>query len=125
MSNTSCGNWFAGTEKAARGVDLSQLGYDQIHELELLVKVKELTVQEALRALEAAEHDLDYTRVRAPFSGVVDLISMEACYFEHATPARSDGKIVKRKPIPPELQVDAPSTLQWLFHGAFAERDDF
>jgi phospholipid/cholesterol/gamma-HCH transport system substrate-binding protein len=24
-----------------------------------------------------------------------------------------------------ELQVDAPSTLQWLFHGAFAERDDF
>ena len=23
-----------------------------------------------------------------------------------------------------ELQVDAPSTLQWLFHGAFAERDD-
>jgi phospholipid/cholesterol/gamma-HCH transport system substrate-binding protein len=24
-----------------------------------------------------------------------------------------------------EVQVDAPSTLQWLFHGAFAERDDF
>jgi phospholipid/cholesterol/gamma-HCH transport system substrate-binding protein len=24
-----------------------------------------------------------------------------------------------------EMQVDAPSTLQWLFHGAFAERDDF
>ena len=24
-----------------------------------------------------------------------------------------------------ELQFDAPSTLQWLFHGAFAERDDF
>jgi phospholipid/cholesterol/gamma-HCH transport system substrate-binding protein len=23
-----------------------------------------------------------------------------------------------------EMQVDAPSTLQWLFHGAFAERDD-
>ena len=60
-----------GTEKAARGVDLSQLGYDQIHELELLVKVKELTVQEAVRALEAAEHDLDYTQVRAPFPGVV------------------------------------------------------
>ena len=60
-----------GTEKAARGVDLSQLGYDQIHELELLVKVKELTVEEAARALEAAEHDLEYTRVRAPFPGVV------------------------------------------------------
>lgn len=24
-----------------------------------------------------------------------------------------------------EMQVDAPSTLQFLFHGAFAERDDF
>ena len=60
-----------GTEKAAKGVDLSQLGYDQIHELELLVKVKELTVQEAVRALEAAEHDLEYTRVKAPFPGVV------------------------------------------------------
>jgi phospholipid/cholesterol/gamma-HCH transport system substrate-binding protein len=24
-----------------------------------------------------------------------------------------------------ELQFDAPSTLQWLFHGSFAERDDF
>ena len=24
-----------------------------------------------------------------------------------------------------EVQVDAPSTLQWLFHGVFAERDDF
>lgn len=24
-----------------------------------------------------------------------------------------------------ELQFDAPSTLQWLFHGAFAERDDY
>jgi phospholipid/cholesterol/gamma-HCH transport system substrate-binding protein len=24
-----------------------------------------------------------------------------------------------------EMQVDAPSTLQWLFHGTFAERDDF
>jgi len=60
-----------GTEKAARGVDLSELGHDQIHELELLLKVKELTVQEAVRALEAAEHDLEYTQVRAPLPGVV------------------------------------------------------
>ena len=59
------------TEKAAKGVDLSQIGYDQIHEVELLVKVKELTVEEARRALEAAEHDLEYTRVQAPFPGVV------------------------------------------------------
>jgi membrane fusion protein (multidrug efflux system) len=60
-----------GTEKAAKGVDLSQTGYDQIHEVELLVKVKEITVQEAVRALESAEHDLEYTQVRAPFPGVV------------------------------------------------------
>jgi membrane fusion protein (multidrug efflux system) len=60
-----------GTEKATKSVDLSQLGYDQIHELELLVKAKEFTVQEAVRALEAAEHDLAYTQVRAPFPGVV------------------------------------------------------
>jgi membrane fusion protein (multidrug efflux system) len=60
-----------GTVKAAKQVDLSQLGYDQIHELELLVKVKEFTVQEAVRGLESAEHDLEYTQVRAPFPGVV------------------------------------------------------
>jgi membrane fusion protein (multidrug efflux system) len=60
-----------GTEKAARGVDLSHIGYDQIHESELIVKVKEMTVEEAARALEAAEHDLEYTRVRAPFPGVI------------------------------------------------------
>src|SRR3954468_22469437 len=60
-----------GTEKASNGVDLSQLGFDQIHELELLVRVKELTVDEAARALEAAEHDLEYTQVRSPTAGVV------------------------------------------------------
>ena len=60
-----------GTEKASKGVDLSQLGFDQIHELELLIRVKELTVEEAARALEAAEHDLEYTQVRSPSAGVV------------------------------------------------------
>ena len=60
-----------GTEKASNGVDLSQLGFDQIHELELLIRVKELTVEEAARALEAAEHDLEYTQVRSPTAGVV------------------------------------------------------
>ncbi|MEA2630677.1 MAG: rane fusion protein multidrug efflux system [Chloroflexota bacterium] len=60
-----------GTVKAARGVDLSQLGFDQIHEIELLLKVKEATVAQVAGALEAAEHDLEYTRVRAPFPGVV------------------------------------------------------
>ncbi|MGP0063946.1 MAG: HlyD family secretion protein [Isosphaeraceae bacterium] len=58
-------------EKAAKGIDLAETGYDQIREIELLVKVKEESVQQARRALEAAENDLAYTRVRAPFPGVV------------------------------------------------------
>jgi membrane fusion protein, multidrug efflux system len=60
-----------GTEKAAKGVELSEIGNDQIHEAELLVKVKEAMVEEAARAVETAEHDLEYTRVKAPFPGVV------------------------------------------------------
>jgi membrane fusion protein (multidrug efflux system) len=58
-------------QKAAKGIDLSETGYEQIHELELLVKVKEQSVEQARRALEAAEHDLAYTRIRAPFPGIV------------------------------------------------------
>jgi membrane fusion protein (multidrug efflux system) len=58
-------------QKAAKGVDLSETGYDQIHELELLVKVKEQSVEQARRSLELAENDLAYTKVRAPFPGVV------------------------------------------------------
>jgi membrane fusion protein (multidrug efflux system) len=57
--------------KAAKGVDLAEVGNDEIHEIELLVKVKEQTAEQARRALEAAEHDLEFTRVRAPFPGVV------------------------------------------------------
>ena len=58
-------------QKAAKGIDLSEIGNDQIHEIELLVKVKEQSVEQARRALEAAESDLAYTRVRAPFPGIV------------------------------------------------------
>jgi membrane fusion protein (multidrug efflux system) len=58
-------------QKAAKGIDLAETGYDQIRELELLVKVKEQTVEQARRALEAADNDLAYTQVRAPFPGVV------------------------------------------------------
>lgn len=58
-------------QKAAKGVNLAELGHDKIHEIELLVKVKEQTVQQARRALEAAENDLAYTKVRAPMPGVV------------------------------------------------------
>jgi membrane fusion protein (multidrug efflux system) len=57
--------------KAAKGIDIADLGHDQIRELELLVKVKEQTVEQARRGLEAAVHDLEYTQVRAPFPGVV------------------------------------------------------
>ena len=58
-------------QKAAKGIDLAEIGYDQIREIELLVKVKEQSVEQARRALEAAENDLAYTQVRAPFPGVV------------------------------------------------------
>ena len=58
-------------QKAAKGIDLAETGNDQIRELELLVKVKEQSVEQARRALEAGEHDLAYTHVRAPFPGVV------------------------------------------------------
>jgi membrane fusion protein (multidrug efflux system) len=58
-------------QKAAKSIDLSETGYDQIRELELLVKVKEQTVEQARRSLELAENDLAYTKVRAPFPGIV------------------------------------------------------
>ncbi len=58
-------------QKAAKGINLAEVGYDQIREIELLVKVKEQTAQQARRALEAAESDLAYTKVRAPIPGVV------------------------------------------------------
>ena len=37
----------------------------------MLVKVKEQSVEHASHALEAAEHDLAYTQVKAPFPGIV------------------------------------------------------
>jgi membrane fusion protein (multidrug efflux system) len=58
-------------QKAEKGIDLAETGHDQIREIELLVKVKERSVEQARRALEAAENDLAYTTVRAPFPGVV------------------------------------------------------
>jgi len=58
-------------QKAFKGIDLAETGNDQILVIELLVKVKEQSVEQARRALEASEHDLAYTHVRAPFPGVV------------------------------------------------------
>ena len=57
--------------KASTGINLAEVGYDQIRELELLVKVKERGVEQARRALEAAESDVEYTKIRAPFPGIV------------------------------------------------------
>src|SRR5271157_1025528 len=58
-------------QKAAKGIDLAETGNDQILVIELLVKVKEQSVEQARRALEAAKDDLAYTIVKAPFPGVV------------------------------------------------------
>src|SRR5208282_710890 len=58
-------------QKAAKRIDLAETGNDQILVMELLVKVKEQTVEQARRALEAAKDDLAYTIVKAPFPGVV------------------------------------------------------
>src|SRR5262249_1598273 len=58
-------------QKAAKGVNLAEVGYDQIREIELLVKVKERSSEQARRALESAENDLAYTQVRPPLPGVV------------------------------------------------------
>ena len=35
-----------------------------------------------------------------PFRGVIDLVTWEACWFRHSDPARPDGKLVERGPIP-------------------------
>jgi membrane fusion protein (multidrug efflux system) len=59
------------TQKAAKGVDLAETGNAQIREAELLAAVKKENVENALRALEAAEENLRFTQIRAPFPGVV------------------------------------------------------
>jgi membrane fusion protein (multidrug efflux system) len=57
--------------KAGKTLDLAKTGYDQIREVELLVGVKKEMVKDAQIALDTAEHQLEFTRVRAPFPGVV------------------------------------------------------
>jgi membrane fusion protein (multidrug efflux system) len=57
--------------KAGKALDLAETGYDQIREVELLVEVKKEMVKDAQIGLDSAEHQLHFTKVRAPFPGVV------------------------------------------------------
>ncbi len=59
------------TQKAAKSVDLAETGYAQIHEVELLTAVKQEDVEDTRLALEAAQNNLRFTQIRAPFPGVV------------------------------------------------------
>jgi membrane fusion protein (multidrug efflux system) len=61
----------AGVGKAEKSVDLAVTGNEQIAETEQLVVVKRQTVEEARRAVAAAEDTLGYTKLKAPFPGVV------------------------------------------------------
>ena len=58
-------------QKAVKGVDLAETADDQIKEMELLTALKREMVKEAQRGLTAAEDELKYTVIRAPFPGVV------------------------------------------------------
>ncbi len=58
-----------------------------------------------------------------PFGGVIDLITMEACYFEHSNPARPDGKNVVRNPIPADLRPEAERWRERLFD-VLTEKDE-
>ena len=58
-------------QKAEEGVKLAETGDDQIKEVEHLTALKKEMVNEARRGLAAAEDELSYTVIRAPFPGVV------------------------------------------------------
>ncbi len=57
--------------KAGKALDLAETGYDQIREVEWLVGVKKEMVKDAQIALDSAQHQFEFTQVRAPFPGVV------------------------------------------------------
>jgi len=58
-----------------------------------------------------------------PFCGVIDLLTMEACWFEHSSADREDGKVVRRGPIPEEYQAEAEAWREKLFD-VLTEADD-
>jgi membrane fusion protein (multidrug efflux system) len=57
--------------KSATAVKLANTGYDQIKETKLLVEVKKKVLHEAQTIVVAAENELEHTKVRAPFPGVI------------------------------------------------------
>src|SRR5207244_2755020 len=57
--------------KAEKTLDLAKTGYDQIREIEVMVEVKKEVVNDAQIGLDSAEHQFQFTQVRAPFPGVV------------------------------------------------------
>jgi membrane fusion protein (multidrug efflux system) len=57
--------------KASKALDLAETGYDQIREVELMVSVKKEMVKDAQIALDTAQHQFEFTKVQAPFPGVV------------------------------------------------------
>src|SRR5204862_502310 len=57
--------------KAGKALDLVETGYDQIREVELMVGVKKEMVKDAQIALTSAQHQYQFTQIRAPFPGVV------------------------------------------------------
>ena len=61
----------AGVARADNSVDLYEKGNEQIAETQQLVVVKQQTVEEARRGLAAAEDTLGYTKIKAPFPGVI------------------------------------------------------
>ena len=68
---TAEARWPMRVAKAGKMLDLAKTGYDQIREVELLVGVKKEMVKDAQIALDSAKHVLQFTKVRAPFPGVV------------------------------------------------------
>jgi membrane fusion protein (multidrug efflux system) len=61
----------AETRKAADGVELAEVGDDRIREAELLTEVKRESVEDARRSLQSAQTQLRFTRIHAPFPGIV------------------------------------------------------
>ena len=57
--------------RPSKALDLAKTGYDQIREVELMVGVKKEMVKDAQIGLDSAQHQLQFTQVRAPVPGVV------------------------------------------------------